>query len=34
LVFCRRSPGRFPAWGGGFLDECREEIPKLLQPVD
>jgi hypothetical protein len=22
--------GRFAACGGGFLSECREEIPKLL----
>jgi hypothetical protein len=28
------QPGRFPACGGGFLGECWEEIPKLLQPVD
>jgi hypothetical protein len=28
------QPGCFPARGGGFLGECREEIPELLQPVD
>jgi hypothetical protein len=28
------QPGRFPACGGGFLGECREQIPELLQPVD
>jgi hypothetical protein len=28
------QPGRFPARGRGFLGESREEIPKLLQPVD
>jgi hypothetical protein len=26
--------GRFPACGGRFLGERREEISKLLQPVD
>jgi hypothetical protein len=26
--------GRFPACGGRFLGECREEISKLLQPLD
>jgi hypothetical protein len=28
------QPGRFPACGRGFLSECREEIPKLLQPLE
>jgi hypothetical protein len=28
------QPGCFPACGGGFLSECREEISKLVQPVD
>jgi hypothetical protein len=28
------QPGRFPACGGRFLGECREEISKLLEPVD
>ena len=28
------QPGCFPACGGGFLGECREETPKLLQPLE
>jgi hypothetical protein len=34
LGVLKAQPGRFPACGGGFLGECREEVPKLLQPVD
>jgi hypothetical protein len=34
LGVLQAQPGRFPPCGGGFLGECREELPKLLQPLD
>jgi hypothetical protein len=30
LGVLQAQAGRFAACGGGFLSECREEIPKLL----